>query len=96
MFDQDPAYLHNVDMQVAKLFQHGGSQAVRLPKEFRFEGSEVAIERRGRSVVLTPIAGRGLETLADVARYLKARHPGHGRFPRIPRTKRHQKRALDW
>jgi len=27
----------------AKLFQHGGSQAVRLPKAFRFEGSEVSV-----------------------------------------------------
>jgi antitoxin VapB len=39
----------------AKLFTHGGSQAVRLPKEFRFEGQEVEIFRDGGSVVLRPV-----------------------------------------
>ena len=39
--------------QKAKLFSHGGSQAVRLPKAFRFEGLEVRIEREGDRVVLT-------------------------------------------
>jgi antitoxin VapB len=38
----------------AKLFTHGGSQAVRLPKEFRFEGDEVEVSREGDSVVLRP------------------------------------------
>ena len=41
-------------MQTAKLFKNGRSQAVRLPKEFRFEGEEVYVRREGRSVVLTP------------------------------------------
>ncbi|MBV8566905.1 MAG: AbrB/MazE/SpoVT family DNA-binding domain-containing protein [Methylobacteriaceae bacterium] len=40
----------------AKLFMHGRSQAVRLPKEFRFEGTEVRVRREGRAVVLEPIA----------------------------------------
>jgi len=39
----------------AKLFQHGGSQAVRLPKAFRFEGSEVSVRRDGDAVILEPI-----------------------------------------
>lgn len=39
----------------AKLFKHGRSQAVRLPKEFRFEGTEVRIRREGESVVLEPV-----------------------------------------
>ncbi|MDR3239941.1 MAG: type II toxin-antitoxin system VapB family antitoxin [Clostridiales bacterium] len=39
-------------MQTAKLFQNGQSQAVRLPKEFRFEGSEVGIGRVGGLVFL--------------------------------------------
>jgi antitoxin VapB len=38
----------------AKLFSHGGSQAVRLPKAFRFTGSEVAIRREGSRVILEP------------------------------------------
>jgi antitoxin VapB len=39
----------------AKLFKHGGSQAVRLPKAFRFEGSEVSIRRDGDAVILEPV-----------------------------------------
>lgn len=43
-------------MQTAKLFKNGRSQAVRLPKEFRFEGEEVYIRREGSSIVLSPKA----------------------------------------
>ena len=39
----------------AKLFQTGRSQAVRLPKEFRFAGTEVRIRRAGNAVVLEPV-----------------------------------------
>ena len=38
----------------AKLFRNGRSQAVRLPKEFRFEGDEVRIRRVGNGVLLEP------------------------------------------
>ena len=41
-------------MDTAKIFQNGRSQAVRLPKEFRFEGTEVFIKRVGNAVVLLP------------------------------------------
>jgi antitoxin VapB len=41
-------------MRTAKLFKNGGSQAVRLPKEFRFEGSRVFIRKMGDAVVLLP------------------------------------------
>lgn len=43
-------------MGTAKIFWSGRSQAVRLPREFRFEGEEVRIRRQGRSVILEPIA----------------------------------------
>jgi antitoxin VapB len=39
-------------MSTAKLFRNGRSQAVRLPREFRFEGDEVNIRRVGRRVIL--------------------------------------------
>ena len=39
----------------AKLFTHGGSQAVRLPKAFRFEGVEVTVRRDGAAVILEPV-----------------------------------------
>lgn len=44
-------------MKTAKLFQHGEHQAVALPDEFRFEGSEVYIKRVGDAVVLVPANG---------------------------------------
>ena len=40
----------------AKIFMHGRSQAVRLPKEFRLPGKEVRVRRVGNAVVLEPIA----------------------------------------
>ena len=51
-------------MQQAKLFQNGQSQAVRLPKDFRFEGESVAIKRVGKAVVLLP-NNEPWETLFD-------------------------------
>jgi antitoxin VapB len=53
-------------MAEAKLFKSGGSQAVRLPKEFRFPGESVRIHRDGRRVILEPNdspAGRSLEDI---------------------------------
>lgn len=43
-------------METAKLFWSGRSQAVRLPKDFRFDGQEVRIRRHGEAVILEPIA----------------------------------------
>ncbi len=43
----------------AKLFMNGRSQAVRLPKEFRFDGSEVRIRKVGSAVILEPVEKRG-------------------------------------
>jgi antitoxin VapB len=42
-------------MATAKLFTTGRSQAVRLPKEFRFKGKEVRIRRFGQGVLLEPM-----------------------------------------
>ncbi len=39
-------------MKTAKIFKNGQSQAVRLPKEFRFEGDSVSIQKLGNVVVL--------------------------------------------
>jgi antitoxin VapB len=43
-------------METAKLFWSGRSQAVRLPKDFRFTGDEARIRRHGSAVILEPIA----------------------------------------
>ena len=41
-------------MKAAKIFRHGNSQAVRLPKKFRFADDEVLIQRSGSGVLLLP------------------------------------------
>src|SRR5215469_14902589 len=51
-------------MKTAKLFKNGDSQAVRLPKEFRFAGDEVLIKRVGSAVVLLPKA-KSWDTLVE-------------------------------
>ncbi len=40
--------------QIARVFKNGRSQAVRLPKEFRFEDDEVLIRKKGNDVILSP------------------------------------------
>ena len=42
-------------MKTGKIFMSGRSQAVRLPKEFRFEGKEVRVTRQGAGVLLEPV-----------------------------------------
>jgi len=42
-------------MNRAKIFKNGDSQAIRLPKEFRFKGKEVYIRKEGNSVIISPI-----------------------------------------
>jgi antitoxin VapB len=44
-------------MKTAKLFRNGQSQAVRLPKEFRFEGEFVYVKKSGKAVILLPAQG---------------------------------------
>ena len=39
-------------MATTRVFRSGNSQAVRLPKQFRFKGKEVEIFRRGNEIVL--------------------------------------------
>lgn len=43
-------------MDTAKVFWTGRSQAIRLPKAFRFDAAEVRIRRHGNSIILEPIA----------------------------------------
>ena len=56
----------------AKIFMHGRSQAVRLPKEFRLPGKEVRVSRLGQGVLLEPIersAGDIRAILDELDRY---------------------------
>lgn len=56
-------------MKTAKIFKHGNSQAVRLPKEFRFAGNEVQIKRVGAGVLLLPSPASYEQVMAVLARF---------------------------
>jgi antitoxin VapB len=49
----------------AKLFWNGRSQAVRLPKEFRFEGDRVRVTRMGAGILLEPVLETKKETVEE-------------------------------
>ena len=51
-------------METAKLFRNGRSQAVRIPQEFRFEGTEVFIKKIGNAILLIPYR-ESWQTLCD-------------------------------
>lgn len=54
----------------AKIFKHGRSQAVRLPKEFRLPGKEVRVSRVGNGVLLEPIEKMDVDAwFAKLAEY---------------------------
>lgn len=71
-------------MTTAKIFRHGGSQAVRLPRAFRFEGSEVLIEKHGDEVILKPVPLPKFRTFAEIGNYLAGKFPDAGDFPEPP------------
>ncbi len=82
-------------MITAKIFQHGGSQAVRLPKAFRFEGKEVLIEKHGDEVVLKPLPTPKFRSFTEIARHLAERFPEGGDFPEPPpRPRKHDRPVL--
>jgi antitoxin VapB len=49
----------------AKLFWNGRSQAVRLPKQFRFEGDRVRVMRMGAGILLEPVPEKKKETVEE-------------------------------
>jgi antitoxin VapB len=63
----------------AKIFMHGRSQAVRLPKEFRLPGKEVRVRRIGRAVLLEPLEFDVDAWLAKLAEYRDTPFMEHGR-----------------
>ena len=69
-------------MRTAKLFRSGGSQAVRIPKEFRLEGSEVYIEQEGDRVILIPKRKRSWPR--GFFRAIKIKDPGFKRPAQPP------------
>jgi antitoxin VapB len=53
----------------ARLFRNGRSQAVRLPREFRFEGDRVRVRRAGRGVLVEPMFADMDEWFAALDRF---------------------------
>jgi antitoxin VapB len=83
----------NQPMQTAKLFKNGRSQAVRLPKEFRFEGEEVYVRREGQSVVLSPKGEVKVNPWQDFFDALDMIEPGF-KFERHQPTEQQVRKSL--
>ena len=72
----------------AKLFKNGRSQAVRLPREFRFEGDTVRVRRAGRGVVVEPVLTDVAAWFAELDRLAKEPFMPEGRQqPAAPRRR---------
>jgi len=56
-------------MKTAKLFRNGQSQAVRLPKEFRFEDDYVFIKKSGSAVILIPAKGSWNDLIQSLEKF---------------------------
>jgi antitoxin VapB len=71
---------------VAKLFRNGRSQAVRLPREFRFEGDRVRVRRVAEGVLLEPLISDARQWFAELDRLNPGPFMVKGRKqPRTPR-----------
>jgi len=76
---------------IAKLFRNGGSQAVRLPREFRFEGSQVRVRRVAEGVLLEPLIAdpavwfAELDGLGRDASYGKSKEPNQPLIAHVSR-----------
>ena len=84
-------------MITAKIFRHGGSQAVRLPRAFRFDGAEVLIEKHGDDVLLKPVPAAKFRSFTEIARHLAEKFPDPADFPKPPpRPKKHERPILEF
>jgi antitoxin VapB len=72
---------------IAKLFQNGRSQAVRLPKEFRFEGDRVRIRRVARGVLLEPFIPDTTRWFEELDKFSSEPFSPHRRQPVTPKRK---------
>ncbi len=70
---------------IAKLFQNGRSQAVRLPREFRFEGDRVRIRRVGQGVLLEPMVSNPKDWFAKLDELNSEPFPPPGIGPSTPK-----------
>lgn len=70
-------------MLTAKVFENGRSQAVRLPKEYRFDADEVAVNKIGQVVMLMPKNG-GWESFMQALELFSEDFMEDGREPDLP------------
>lgn len=74
--------------KIAKLFTNGRSQAVRLPREFRFEGDRVRIRRVSEGVLLEPLVLDNKEWFSELDSYTSEPFMADGRHqPITPKRK---------
>lgn len=74
-------------METAKLFMTGGSQAVRLPKDYRLEGTEVFIRKEGKAVIIEPKSKKSWPRDFFKRIRIADRHfqrPAQGSLPPVP------------
>lgn len=73
--------------KIAKLFQNGRSQAVRLPRAFRFAGDRVRIRRVAEGVLLQPILHDSNDWFAKLDESNAEPFPAERRQPPTPKRK---------
>ena len=73
--------------KLAKIFVNGRSQAVRLPVEFRFSGTQVRVTQQGRGVLLEPLAPTVEDWFAELDRFNEP-FPAARRQPRAEKRER--------
>jgi len=67
MLQYMPTSPANSGSRLARLFRNGANQAVRIPREFEFEGEAVLLRREGKHLVMEPVVQKGLlETLRQL------------------------------
>ena len=74
--------------EIAKLFRNGRSQAVRLPKEFRFEGDRVRVRWLGENVLLEPVISDVGKWFAEMDRFQSELFLSRGRRQPKPPKRR--------
>jgi len=75
---------------IAKLFRNGRSQAVRLPREFRFEGSQVRVRRLAQGVLLEPLIADPAQWFAELDRIREGHFLGNAKERNQPVTPRRE------
>ena len=70
--------------KLAKIFVNGRSQAVRLPQEFRFSGTQVRVSRQGRGVLLEPLSPTVDDWFAELDRFKGEKFLDDRRQPAAP------------